>query len=99
MIVLLLYHGQVSVERGFSANKNLITENMKAKTVVAHAQRTTVDHVRSVGRIANVQADKDFLKFARGSRFRYHNYLDAEKSRGNHYKRGNETWLKKKLTV
>jgi len=71
---------------------------MWTKTVVV--QRTIVDHVRSVGRVANVQVDKDFLKFARGTRFRYqyHNYstLTQKKSRGNHCKRENRVWLKKK---
>jgi len=32
-----------------------------------------------VGGAANVQVDKDFLKFACGAQVRYHNCLDAEK--------------------
>ena len=56
-------------------NKNLLTENRKAKSIVA--QRSIVDHVRSVGRVANVEVDKEFLKYARGARNRYHDYLEG----------------------
>ena len=72
--MLLLSHGQASVERGFSVNKNLLTENIKAKSIVA--QRSIVDHVRSVSGVANVEVDKEFLKYARGTRSRYHDYLE-----------------------
>ena len=60
-IVLLLSHGQASVEQGFVVDKNLITET-KTKSLVS--QRTVLDHVRHAGGAANVQVDKDFLKFA-----------------------------------
>ncbi|CAM4672851.1 unnamed protein product [Leuciscus chuanchicus] len=44
-VVLVLSHGQASVERGFSINKELIVENQKELSLVA--QRLIVDHVRA----------------------------------------------------
>ena len=56
-------------------NKNLLPENRKAKSIVA--QRSIVDHVQSVGGVANVEVDKEFLKYARGARNGYHDYLEG----------------------
>ena len=32
---LILFHGQSKIERGFSANKQLLVKNLKAKSLVA----------------------------------------------------------------
>lgn len=58
-VVLVLSHGQASVERGFSINKELIVENQKELSLVA--QRLIVDHVRSVGGVSNVAITKELL--------------------------------------
>ena len=77
--VLLLSHGQASVERGFSVNKNLLSVNMEAKSIIF--RRIIVDHVRSVGGVANVQIDKEFLRYVRGARLRYEHYSESEKKK------------------
>ena len=41
-----------TVERGFSVNKEVTIENLSEQSLVA--QRTIVDHVRSVGGVLNV---------------------------------------------
>ena len=77
--VLLLSHGQASVERGFSSvNKNL-SVNMEAKSIIS--RRIIVDHVRSVGGVANVKIDKEFLRYVRGARLRYEHHLESEKKK------------------
>lgn len=76
-VVLVLSHGQASVERGFSINKELIVENQKELSLVA--QRLIVDHVRSVGGVSNVAITKELLLSAGGARQRYHRYLDEQK--------------------
>ena len=75
--VLLLSHGQTSVERGFSINKNLIAPNMKKHSV--KAQRVIVDHIAGVGGIKNVCVSKLLLQSCRGARMKYHEYLEKEK--------------------
>ena len=58
-MLLLLSHGQASVERGFSVNRQIEVENMKDETYVA--RRHICDHVRAVGGIENVIVDKSLL--------------------------------------
>eukprot|EP00117_Sycon_ciliatum_P014440 scpid104501/ scgid14696/ len=61
-MVLLLSHGQASVERGFSINKEASTDNMKEHTLVA--QRAIKDHILFVGGVRNVALSKELLKAA-----------------------------------
>lgn len=44
--LLLISHGQASVERGFSTNKHVMDDNMKEKTLVS--QRIIHDHINKV---------------------------------------------------
>ncbi|XP_072564133.1 uncharacterized protein [Paramormyrops kingsleyae] len=78
-ILLVLSHGQASVERGFSINKELIVENQKERSLVA--QRLIVDHIRSVGGIIKVEITKELLLSAAGARQKYHGYLEEEKKK------------------
>ena len=43
-IVFVLSHGQASVERGLSVNKEVLTGNMKGRTIIA--LRTVYDAMR-----------------------------------------------------
>ena len=63
-LLLLLSHGQATVERGFSVNKEVTIENLSEQSLVA--QRTIVDHVRSVGGVLNVNYSKELLLSASG---------------------------------
>ena len=55
-MLLLLLHGQASVERGFSVNKQLEVVNLQEGTYVA--QRIICDHIHSVGGLLNVVINK-----------------------------------------
>ena len=65
-LLLRLSHGQATVERGFSVNKEVTIENLSEQLLVA--QRTIVDHVRSVGGVLNVNYSKELLLSASGAR-------------------------------
>ena len=52
-LILILSHGQATVERGFSVNKEVEVENLKEHTLVA--QRIVCDHVNSVGGVLKVE--------------------------------------------
>ena len=71
--VLLLSHGQATVERGFSCNKEVIVENQKENSITA--RRIIKDHIHSVGGIDKVDITKEMIAFARGSKSRYNMYL------------------------
>lgn len=75
--LLLLSHGNASVERGFSINKQIEVENMKESTY--SAQRLVCDHLRSVGGIDNFVVTKGLIKSASLARQRYIHHLDEQK--------------------
>ena len=61
-LILILSHGQATVERGFSVNKEVEVENLKEHTLVA--QRIVCDHVNSVGGVLKVELSKPLLLFS-----------------------------------
>ena len=76
--LLLLSHGQASIERRFSVNKETLKENMSERTLVA--LRVINDHIHSIGgRAECVSITPELLTAAVGAHQRYHNYLDEEK--------------------
>ena len=75
--LLLLSHGQASVERGFSVNKEVMVQNLAEQSLVA--QCIICDHVKSVDGIANVTCSKELLISATSARQRYQAHLDDMK--------------------
>jgi len=79
-IVMLLSHGQATVERGFSINKEVESYNLQEDTFTA--RRLLRDHVNAVGGILNVDvANKQLQVSAAGARQKYLAYLDDEKKK------------------
>lgn len=73
-MILILSHGNASVESGFSINGSILVENMHEESVVA--QRLVYDAVQAGGGVMNINIDKSMLQFVRGSRARYNHYMD-----------------------
>ena len=91
--VLLLSHGQASVEkRGFSLNRQIEKDNMSEGMLVALRQIT--DHFVLVGGMMKVEITKELLSSASSARHKYHEYLDEEKR-----KKGQETIKRKRMMV
>lgn len=61
-ILLMLSHGNATVERVCSVNRQIEVENMKESTYSAH--RLVGDHFRSVGGIDNFVVTKGLLQSA-----------------------------------
>ncbi|XP_054720875.1 LOW QUALITY PROTEIN: uncharacterized protein LOC129230498 [Uloborus diversus] len=81
--LLLFSHGQASVERGFSINKKIETENMKEETYVA--KRLVKDALALSGGAKNFEVTKEIKIAVRGARQKYRQYLElkaAEKKIG-----------------
>ena len=77
-LALLLSHGQASVERGFSANKELVVENQSEQT----AARSIINlkcHIIRVNGITNVEITRNMVLAARSARAKYANYLAQQK--------------------
>ena len=77
-MLLTLSHGQASVERGFSVNRQTEVENLSEESFVA--KRVICDYVQFVGGVHKVDIHcKQLLMAAAGARQKYSLYLDEEK--------------------
>ena len=85
-ILLLLSHGQASVERSFSVNKEVSEQNMSEQTLVA--RRMIKDHICSVGGLTNVIVTQDLLNSAQGSRQKYMLHLELKRSESEKKEKG-----------
>ena len=79
-------HGQASVERGFSVNKDTLKTNMAEKTLTA--KRVVIDGIKSqlgvhnLHQVYNGPITKKLMESCRSARMRYSVYLqDQEKKR------------------
>ena len=84
--LLLLSHGQATVERGFSVNKEASVENLSEKAMVA--KRQIINHVRHVGGVTNVKLSGELLGAAGSARKQYHDYLDEQREEERQRKSG-----------
>ena len=76
-LALLLSHGQASVERGFSVNKELVVENQSEQTLAA--RRILKDHIVHVNGVTNIEITRNMVVVARNATARYANYLAQQK--------------------
>lgn len=75
--LLLLSHGQATVERGFSVNRQIETENMIEQTVVS--ERLVCDHLKGIGGLKNIEVTKEMLTYCSSARQKYSLYLDSKR--------------------
>ena len=67
-------HGQASVERGLSVNKEVSVEHLAETSLIA--QRTIVDHTSSVGGFLKVDYCKELLLSKSSARSTYYQYSE-----------------------
>ena len=85
--VLLLSHGQASVERGFSINKEVLTDNMSEHTLIA--LRAIKDAVCNAGgRPTDIVVTPELLTFAAGAHSRYQQHLADQRQKQRQLERG-----------
>nr|KAI8731911.1 hypothetical protein BgiMline_030099 [Biomphalaria glabrata] len=77
--LLLLSHGQATVERGFSYNKEVMIENMHEETLIA--QRRICDFLKVNGGVLDVAITKPLLTAAASGRQNYNQYLEKQKTK------------------
>lgn len=92
-LLLLMSHGQATVERGFSVNKEVAVENLSERSFIA--QRIIHDHIESVEGLANVKISKQLLMSSAGARQKYLSYLEEQKR----IRVSQEKMLKRKATM
>ncbi|XP_041857298.1 uncharacterized protein LOC121650073 [Melanotaenia boesemani] len=75
--LLLLSHGQATVERGFSVNKEVETCNLQANSL--ESLRLVCDQISSCGGVLKVPLTKELLASASSARSQYRLYLENER--------------------
>ena len=79
-LVFTLSHGQASIERGFSINKEMLVENLHEESIVC--RRMVYDHVNSTGNsITEIPITSDMLKSCKLAYSRYAAALKEKKER------------------
>ncbi|CAH3047544.1 unnamed protein product [Porites evermanni] len=78
-ILLVLSHGQASVERGFSVNKEVEVEILHEPPLVA--EHIICDHLRALGGVFNLPITKKHLAAATQSRHKLEKYLQDQKDK------------------
>jgi hypothetical protein len=73
-LIACLFTGQSQVERGFSVNKEILSDNMKEKSIVA--QRQVYDAIQTIGGIKNVTFTHRLLSTVRSARAAYRLHLE-----------------------
>lgn len=76
-LVLILSHGNASVESGFSINKDMLVENLHESSLVS--LRTVYDSIKANEGILNIDITPDMLRYARSARSAYHQALEDKK--------------------
>ena len=71
-------HGQSTVNRGFSVNKEVAVENFSDSLFIA--QRIIHGHIESVGGLVNWHIWKQLLMSSVGAWQKYISYLEEQKS-------------------
>ena len=78
MMIFTLSHGQASVERGFSVNKELLVENLMEESI--ESQRMVYDHIRSADKpITEIPITNDLIKSCKLAHSRYTAVLEERK--------------------
>ena len=84
--MLLISHGQATVERGFSVNKQAVEVNQSEESLIA--RRIIKDHINFIGGIKNVEVLEPMLASCSQARQRYLAHLDEKKKQVASQKRG-----------
>ena len=78
MMIFTLSHGQASVERGFSVNKELLVENLMEESI--KSQRMGYDHICSADKpITEIPITNDLIKSCKLAHSRYTAVLEERK--------------------
>lgn len=76
-LLLVLSHGQATVERGFSVNRQVAVENLQDLSYIS--QRIVCDAVEKAGGILNIPITKDLRTSVQAARNRYSAHMEAQR--------------------
>ncbi|MGH9708867.1 MAG: hypothetical protein ACRD5R_19135 [Candidatus Acidiferrales bacterium] len=73
-LVLMLSHGNATLESGFSVNKSILVENLKEYSLIA--QRQVYDAVKNLGGIELIQITNSMRKYVKNAYQTYNEFLE-----------------------
>lgn len=82
--VLIFSHGNASVERGFSVNKECLLPNLQEESLIA--QRHVWSAINKVGGISNIDISKKLILNVRNARQNYEEALKLKKKLNTEHK-------------
>jgi len=86
--IFILSHGNASVERGFSVNKDCLIENLHEESLIA--QRHVWAAIQKYGGVEKVNITKKMIMDVRNSRSYYKEALENKKQKQKEAKEANE---------
>ena len=78
-MLLIPSHGQATVKRGFSVNRQVMVENLKERSFIA--QWTIHNHLSHIGGLDALVIDKQLLSAAASGRRKYTEYLERQRAK------------------
>ncbi|XP_062554102.1 uncharacterized protein LOC134219395 [Armigeres subalbatus] len=75
--ICIMSHGNATLERGFSVNKDCLIVNQEEESLVA--QRIVYDAVANVGNVKDVVITKKLIQYTKNAHQRYQEALDKKK--------------------
>lgn len=87
-MVMIFSHGNASLERGFSINKECLGDNQHEISLIA--QRRIYDAITAAGGLANFSIDKKLVHAARNAHSLYREYQEEQRKLKNEQQRKNE---------
>ena len=84
-MIFTLSHGQATVERRFSVNKDIIATNMLQRTIVAQrkicdgVKYSLKDEKKENSDISKITITDKMIRYCKGARIKYEEYLDQER--------------------
>ena len=77
-LLLVLSHGQASVQRRFSVNREIVVENQSEENLIA--QRMIYDDIKSFGKVKDVPIPPEMMAAARAASTRCNARLEDDKA-------------------
>lgn len=98
-LVLVLSHGQASVERGFSVNEDMLVPNLKKETLIG--LRIVYDTVKSLNiKVSEFKITDEMLKYCSSAKSRYNlHILDEKKSQEDENKKRKISAVESEITA
>lgn len=76
-MIMILSHGNATVESGFSINKQMLVENQMERSLVA--RRQVYDEILNAGGTLNIDITNKLKSSCKNAHFRYNQFLEEQK--------------------